>query len=286
MALRHTPLKDPHGRAPPPPHDLDLFFTSVSAATVSSMSTIEMEVFSNSQLVVLTALMLIGGEVFTSTAGLHFSTRKLKRRLVARVEPDNPNRQQVELSDLDHHHHHLESGGTMNPGRFSHPASSPTASSRLNINPGLRDVDIDEREGGVEEERYMGLDLLRLRHRIFFLQLRLHPYEREHDGLQEELGLAVVDSPPGPSGQHHVPSLVEILHMGAEEIDEEKRVRVSVEEPEGGRHWILSPAPSPVTRARVLCATTVLVLVVIHGRRHLLLGNGISQPAGFGDEFL
>ncbi|XP_076926106.1 cation transporter HKT1;3-like [Bidens hawaiensis] len=68
--LRSLDVKTPTFK----PRNLDLFFTCVSAATVTSLSTVEMEVFSNTQLVILTILMLIGGEVFTSMLSLYIRT--------------------------------------------------------------------------------------------------------------------------------------------------------------------------------------------------------------------
>ncbi|XVE71923.1 hypothetical protein DITRI_Ditri10aG0190200 [Diplodiscus trichospermus] len=62
------------------PKNIDVFFTSVSAATVSSMSTVEMEVFSNTQLIFMTVLMLVGGEVFTSMLGLQLARSRFSKQ--------------------------------------------------------------------------------------------------------------------------------------------------------------------------------------------------------------
>lgn len=82
-----------------PPRNIDLFFTSVSASTVSSMSTVEMEVFSNTQLIFLTVLMFVGGEIFTSMLGLQLSMKKFKKTIITEQYTNNGTKpaDQIEL---------------------------------------------------------------------------------------------------------------------------------------------------------------------------------------------
>ncbi|KAL8036563.1 hypothetical protein ABFX02_12G166800 [Erythranthe guttata] len=79
------------------PKNIDLFFTSLSAATASSMSTLEMEVFSNIQLFVLTVITFVTGEVFTSILELHFSKSAKSDSSTFKYYSNNSNRRTDQL---------------------------------------------------------------------------------------------------------------------------------------------------------------------------------------------
>ncbi|KAK1290128.1 Cation transporter HKT2 [Acorus calamus] len=92
------------------PSFIDTLYLSVSASTVSGLATVEMEVLSNAQLVVLTLLMLFGGEVFVSMLSLPFNTIKHKQRkhdqnrVADSLESGNPNPpdKDLKLSSMKH----------------------------------------------------------------------------------------------------------------------------------------------------------------------------------------
>ncbi|THU64598.1 hypothetical protein C4D60_Mb01t28150 [Musa balbisiana] len=75
LLLKLLPTRDATSRST----NVDLLFVSVSADTITFTDTMEMEVFSNSQLAVLTFLMVIRGEVFISMLSVHFT--KIKSQL-------------------------------------------------------------------------------------------------------------------------------------------------------------------------------------------------------------
>ncbi|CAD6259687.1 unnamed protein product [Miscanthus lutarioriparius] len=79
------------------PRGIDMFYTAVSAATVSSMSAVEMEVFSNGQLLVLTALMFGGGEVFLSLVGLASKFSKMRKQIINRSRRVESHDDDIEL---------------------------------------------------------------------------------------------------------------------------------------------------------------------------------------------
>ncbi|WOK94996.1 sodium transporter HKT1-like isoform X2 [Canna indica] len=97
LLLKILPMR---GHATSRPSDVDLLFMSVSANTVSSMDTVEMEEFSNLQLATLTLLMMVGGEVFVSLIGLHFSSAKARSQSKGAASPaDGDGMDLAELGD-------------------------------------------------------------------------------------------------------------------------------------------------------------------------------------------
>lgn len=105
------------------PQNLDVLFTSVSATTVSSMSTVEMEVFSNAQLVFMTILMFLGGEAFTSFLRLQLIKSKL-------VKKERVLQNKADISDSSNSSngdpiHHIELGTVDVDNKLEHTIINP-----------------------------------------------------------------------------------------------------------------------------------------------------------------
>ncbi|CAN6162826.1 unnamed protein product [Urochloa humidicola] len=76
-----------------PPY-LDMLYMSTSALTISGLSTVAMEDLSSSQIVVLTLLMFLGGEVFVSFLGLMLRSNQ-------QPKPTDPTGNKVVAVELD-----------------------------------------------------------------------------------------------------------------------------------------------------------------------------------------
>ncbi|KAJ3696271.1 hypothetical protein LUZ60_001648 [Juncus effusus] len=80
------------------PRLVDMFFMSTSALTVSGLATVQMERLSSSQIVVLSLLMLLGGEVFVSVLNVFFRAGKQN---VQEVTVSRVNSVQIELESIE-----------------------------------------------------------------------------------------------------------------------------------------------------------------------------------------
>jgi Trk-type K+ transport system membrane component len=80
------------------PRFIDMFFLSTSALTVSGLATVSMERLSSSQIVVMTLLMLVGGEAFVSMLCVFCRT---SRPTVTQITVSRVNSVSIELETID-----------------------------------------------------------------------------------------------------------------------------------------------------------------------------------------
>ncbi|KAG1364524.1 hypothetical protein COCNU_11G013510 [Cocos nucifera] len=184
------------------PRYVDMLFMSTSAVTVSGLGSVEMENFSSSQIVVLTLLMLLGGEVFVGLLGL------LLRKDDRYGNPDTADDNRVDLvnAQLNSMDPSIESGPTIIDSCHGHSVDFIVHSFRF------------KRKGRAEGKEHSYFPILLVCHRFFICEWGLDTDKREHGHLQSEPRSPTTDDSSNSRRQYAVPIVPQIGDMGHEEV--------------------------------------------------------------------